>query len=60
MTDRFGHDTLLSVAVIDGDRPSGRIVDAYNEDGAFYVVTYALSGIMKQITKIPAVGMCGE
>jgi general stress protein 26 len=60
MTERFGHDTLLSVATMDGDRPSVRIVDAYFEDGAFYVVTYALTGKMKQMEKNPAVGVCGE
>jgi general stress protein 26 len=60
MIERFGHDTLLSVATIDGDRPSVRIVDAYYEDGAFYSVTYALSGKMKQIEKNPDVGVCGE
>jgi general stress protein 26 len=60
MTQRFGHDTLLSVATMDGDRPSVRIVDAYYEDGAFYVVTYALSGKMKQMKENPAVGVCGE
>jgi general stress protein 26 len=60
MTERFGHDTLLSVATMDGNCPSVRIVDAYYEDGAFYVVTYALSGKMKQMEKNPAVGVCGE
>jgi hypothetical protein len=33
MTERFGHDTLISVATMDGDRPSVRIVNAYYEDG---------------------------
>jgi general stress protein 26 len=60
MTERFGHDTLLSVATMDGDRPSVRIVNAYYEGGAFYVVTYALSGKMKQMKKNPTVGVCGE
>jgi general stress protein 26 len=60
MTERFGHDTLLSVATLDGDRPSVRIVNAYYEDGAFYVVTYALSGKIKQMKKNSVVGVCGE
>jgi general stress protein 26 len=60
MTERFGLDTLLSVATVDGNRPNVRIVDAYYEDGAFYVVTYTLSGKMQQIEKNPAVGVCGE
>jgi general stress protein 26 len=60
MDERFGHDTLLSVATIDGNRPAVRTVNAYYEDGAFYVVTYALSGKMKQITKNANVAVCGE
>lgn len=60
MTERFGHDTQLSIATLDGDRPSVRIVDAYYEDGAFYVVTYALSGKIRQIESNPKVGVCGE
>jgi hypothetical protein len=34
------------------------MVDAYYEDGAFYVVTYALSNKMKQIDANPEVGVC--
>ncbi|MDR0913909.1 MAG: pyridoxamine 5'-phosphate oxidase family protein [Oscillospiraceae bacterium] len=60
MTERFGHDTFLYVATIDGDRPSVRTVNAFYENGAFYVVTYALSGKIKQIEKNPAIGVCGE
>ena len=53
MTERFGQDTLLSLATMDGNRPSVRIVNSYYEDGAFYTVTYALSNKIKQIKKIP-------
>ena len=60
MDERFGHDTLISVATLDGNRPSVRIVNGFYEDGAFYTVTYALSGKMKQIQKEPAVAICGE
>ena len=60
MDARFGHDALISIATLDGERPSVRTVDGYYEDGAFYVVTYALSGKMVQIGKNPAVGVCGE
>ena len=57
---RFGKDTLLSVATVEGDRPSVRIVDAVYENGSFYTITYLLSGKMKQIAKNPRVGVCGE
>lgn len=60
MTERFGHDTLLSLATIDGNRPAVRIVNSYYEDCAFYTVTYALSNKMKQIEKNPEVAVCGE
>ena len=60
MAERFGHDTLLSVATMNGDRPAVRIVNAYYEDGAFYSVTHALSNKMLQIQQNPAVAVCGE
>ena len=47
MDERFGHDTLISIATIDGNRPAVRIVNSYYENGSFYTVTYALSGKMK-------------
>ena len=46
MNERFGHDTLIALATVDGDSPAVRTVDAYYEDGCFYTVTYGLSGKM--------------
>lgn len=60
MTERFGHDCLISVATVDGGRPYVRTVDGYYEDGAFYVVTYTLSSKMKQISANPEVAVCGD
>ena len=60
MTQRFGKDSLVALATLDGDRPSVRIIDAYYENGAFYTITYGLSRKMKQIKKNPLVGICGE
>jgi len=60
MKERFGHDTLLSLATMDGGRPSVRIVNAYYENGSFYTITYALSGKMRQIADNPVVAVCGE
>lgn len=58
-------DGLISLSTIalepgsDGkSRPAARIVDAYYEDGAFYIVTYATTNKMQQITKNPAVSVC--
>lgn len=60
MNERFGKDSLISLATIDGEVPSVRTVDGYYEDGAFYVITYALSNKMRQIAKNPIVAISGE
>ena len=39
-------------------RPAARIVDAYYEEGSFYIVTYATSNKMLQIAKNPEVAVC--
>ena len=38
-------------------QPAARIVDAYYEDGAFYIVTYATTNKMQQIAKNPHVAI---
>ncbi|MBE5811193.1 MAG: pyridoxamine 5'-phosphate oxidase family protein [Clostridiales bacterium] len=60
MAERFGHDNLIALATLDGDSPAVRTVDAFYEGGAFYTVTYALSGKMQQISKNPKVAICGD
>lgn len=60
LKERFGRDSLISLATSDGSIPSVRIVNSYYEEGAFYVITYALSGKMKQIKNNPDVAICGE
>lgn len=60
MNERFGHDTLIALATINDKLPSVRVVNAYYDDGAFYIITYALSNKMKQIEINPDVGICGE
>ncbi|MGN0779970.1 MAG: pyridoxamine 5'-phosphate oxidase family protein [Aristaeellaceae bacterium] len=60
LEERFGKDSLIALATLDGQRPSVRTVNAYYEDGAFYVITHALSGKMCHIAAHPAVAVCGE
>lgn len=60
MEKRFGHNCLIAVATMNGDRPDVRVVNAFYKDGAFYSVTYALSGKMKQLEKNPSAAVCGE
>ena len=58
--ERFGKDSLIALATVDGDIPAVRTVNTVYIDGEFYVVTYALSGKMKQIAKNPTVAICGD
>ena len=60
LMERFGKDSLIALATVDDGIPSVRTVDAVYIDGAFYVVTYALSGKMQQIAKNPVVAISGE
>jgi len=60
LIERFGKDTLISLATIDGKRPAVRIVNGYYEGGAFYTVTFARSGKMKQFKKNPEAALCAE
>lgn len=66
LDEKLGHkDGLISLSTIalepgaDGrSRPAARLVDAYYEDGAFYIVTYATSDKMLQIAQNPEVAVC--
>jgi len=60
MDERFGHDSHISLATVDGKRPAVRHVNGYYEDGAFYIVTYGRSDKMRQIAKNPEVALCGD
>ena len=60
LTNRFGKDSLIALATVENGIPHVRTVDAVYRDGAFYVVTYALSGKMQQIAKNPTVAISGE
>ena len=55
MDERFGHDNLIALGTVFEGVPYVRAVNAYYEDGAFYVVTYALSNKMKHIAVNPVV-----
>ena len=58
MAERFGKDSLIAIATKDGERLYNRMVDAYYENGAFYISTYALSNKVKQIEVNPEVAVC--
>jgi len=60
LKERFAKDSILALATTAGTMPYVRNVDAYYADGAFYVLTYALSNKMKQIETNPVVALAGE
>ena len=57
--ERFGKDSIIGLATTVDNVPYVRNVDAYYENGAFYVLTYGLSNKMKQIEMNPTVAISG-
>lgn len=60
MNERFGKDNIIAIATVKDGMPHVRNVDGFYEDGAFYVITYALSNKMKQIEENPNVAISGD
>lgn len=60
MNERFGKENVIALATIDRDSPAVRNVNAYYENGAFYIITYALSDKMRQIAVNSDVAVSGE
>ena len=60
MKERFEKDTAIALATAEDGIPYVRNVNAYYEDGAFYIITYALSSKMKQLEKNPVAAITGE
>lgn len=60
MKERFGKDNIIAIATVKDGRPYVRNVDGYYENGAFYVITYALSNKMKHIEENPDVAISGD
>lgn len=60
MVERFGGDRIIALATMDEQKPYVRYVNAYYEDGAFYVITYGLSNKMRQLEKNPNIAIAGD
>ena len=60
LLERFGKDSIIALATAIDNVPYVRNVDAFYENGAFYVLTHGLSGKMKQIKENPTVALSGE
>ena len=60
LTERFSIDSLITLATSADNIPYCRTVDAIYDNGSFYVITYALSGKMQQLSKNNIVAIAGE
>ena len=60
MIERFGRDTIIALATTENEMPYVRYVNAYYENGAFYIITHALSNKMQHIKADPVVAVAGE
>lgn len=60
MTERFGKDNIIALATTINGIPYARNVNAFYENGSFYVITHELSNKMKQIEKNPLVAIAGD
>lgn len=60
MNERFGKDNIISLATCIDNMPAVRYVNAFYDNNAFYVLTYALSNKMKHIENNPNVAIAGD
>lgn len=60
MTERFGKDTVIALATVENEVPYVRYVNAYYENDAFYIITYALSNKMKHLENNSTIAIAGE
>ena len=60
MNERFGKDNVISLATCIDNMPAVRYVNAYYDNRAFYVLTYALSNKINHIEINPNVAIAGD
>lgn len=60
MTERYGKDSIIALATMNDGIPCVRYVNGLYIEGAYYIITYALSDKMKQIEKNPTVAIAAE
>lgn len=60
LAERFGKDAVIALATVADGVPYVRNVDAYYEEGAFYIITHACSNKMKQLEQNPMAAIAGE
>lgn len=60
LTELFSKDCTFSLATVKEDMPAVRVVDTYYENGVFWIVTYAKSNKVNEITANPKVALCNN
>lgn len=60
LLERFGKDSLISLATVFKGIPYVRIVNTFYWDGAFYVLTDARSHKMHQLAENPVAAIAGD
>ena len=60
MIERFGKDSVIALATVENEVPYVRYVNAYYENGAFYIITHALSNKMKHIENNSYIAIAGD
>lgn len=60
LQQRCCQDCIIALATQKGDIPCVREVDAWYEDGSFYIITSAQSEKLKQIAGNPRAGVAGQ
>lgn len=58
MIDLFSEDRRFAMATAEENKPSVRMVDTFYDSGSFYVVTYAQSQKVRELTENPRVSLC--
>ncbi|PHV72077.1 pyridoxamine 5-phosphate oxidase [Sporanaerobium hydrogeniformans] len=60
LTELFSKDCTFSLATVKGDMPAVRVVDAYYHKSMFWIVTYATTNKVKEVTANPKVALCNN
>ena len=60
MMERFGKDTIISLATTENATPYVRYVNARYENGSFYIISHALSNKIKHIKANPVAAIADE
>ena len=60
MSANYSRDLLVSLATVEDDAPWVRTVNAFYEDGAFYIITHESSRKLRQIACNPKACICGD